>query len=656
MSREPMQTVRRLAALCAAVVAILPLALSTTARAATITVNSLADTGASGICVLRDAITAANTMTATNGCAAGTGTNTIQFSLTGTIDLASTLPTVIKTLTINGPASPGITINGGGKVRVMQVGSGAELTLNNLTIANGFDIDVPYPGFGGESLGGGIYNEGTLTITNGTFSGNSAFGPPGSNYEGDGGGIYNEGTLTVTNSTFSNNGNGSFGEGGGIDNAGTLTVTNSTFSGNGIDSSQLGAGIANGYKATVTNSTFSGNSAYNGGGIYNQSAFDSPARVGAMLTVTNSTFSGNSSDDGGGGIYNEAAINPYSPTSVGGTLTVSNSTFSGNSATYGGGIFTGYNATVSNSTFSGNRSSGGVNIGLGGGGINNWAGTLTVSNSTFSRNQASFGNQAGSGGGVFNYDYYPSSMSFKSTILADNDGGNCGGAVTHRSRDAGYNISDDSTCSFAKTGSANNGDGVNPLLSPAGLANNGGPTQTIALLADSPAIDAIPLAYCTDQSSPPQPITSDQRGFPRPDCGEQVCDIGAYEFQDCSLSLTDILNIYRNGDFNLYGGFTVVGDYTVDPATQPVTFTLGDYSLTIPAGSFKLHGNDYEFQQNIDGVFLCFDIYLTSTPGKYLWSVGRQGGTLNVTSNPVPVTLIIGGIAGYANFNAVFYE
>src|SRR5262249_53368513 len=92
--------------------------------------------------------------------------------------------------------------------------------------------------------------------------------------------------------------------------------------------------------------------------------------------------------------------------------------------------------------------------------------------------------------------------------------------------------SDDASCGFAKTGSAHNGDGVDPLLSSAGLADNGGPTQTIALQEGSPAIDAIPAADCTDQASPPNPITTDQRGFLRPDAGEQLCDIGAYEFQD----------------------------------------------------------------------------------------------------------------------------
>jgi hypothetical protein len=94
---------------------------------------------------------------------------------------------------------------------------------------------------------------------------------------------------------------------------------------------------------------------------------------------------------------------------------------------------------------------------------------------------------------------------------------------------------------------------------------------------------------------------------------------------------------------------------TIDPGTQLLGFSVGDYSLRVPAGSFKLHGNDYQFQENIDGVFVCFDIYLTSTPGKYLLYVSRQGGTLSTTNNPVPVTLVIDGSSGSANFNATFH-
>ncbi|NJN79652.1 MAG: sortase [Anaerolineales bacterium] len=107
------------------------------------------------------------------------------------------------------------------------------------------------------NIGGGIYNNGILTITNSTLSGNSA---------SIGGGISNDLALaTITNSTLS--GNSATTRGGGIDNTGTLTITNSTLSGNSTPLS--GGGIYNNNTLTLTNSTLSGNSAINGGGIYN---------------------------------------------------------------------------------------------------------------------------------------------------------------------------------------------------------------------------------------------------------------------------------------------------------------------------------------------------------------------------------------------------
>src|SRR6516162_2409950 len=135
---EMRKLLRMRVALAMVIAVAFALTLSTAASAATIVINSLADTGAKGICVLRDAITAANTMTATNGCTAGTGNDTIQFSVTGTILLGSTLPQITDGhLTINGPALPGITIDGGGQVQVMVVASDATLNLNDLTIADG---------------------------------------------------------------------------------------------------------------------------------------------------------------------------------------------------------------------------------------------------------------------------------------------------------------------------------------------------------------------------------------------------------------------------------------------------------------------------------------------------------------------------------------
>src|SRR5581483_8799794 len=146
--------------------------------------------------------------TRVSGCTAGTGHDTITFSVTGTIALERALPKITAShLTIIGPSSGGITIDGGGEVPVMAVAPGATVKLDDLTIANGLKL---------HGNGGGVHNDGTLTIINCTFAGNhtSAGGIHG------GGGIYNDGTLTVTGSSFLNNSaNSGSGSGGGILNA-----------------------------------------------------------------------------------------------------------------------------------------------------------------------------------------------------------------------------------------------------------------------------------------------------------------------------------------------------------------------------------------------------------------------------------------------------
>ena len=169
-------------------------------------------------CTLRAAIQEANVTS---------GENTIDFELGNsptTIALASQLPSITSTVTVDG-GSPNPTISGNRQVRVFQVTSGGNLTLNNLTVSRGHadgDGENPF-----DEFGGGVFNDGgTLTISNSTFSGNSAV---------FGGGIKNSNgsTLAVSNSTFS--GNNADLSGGGIDNAGTATVSNSTFSGNSTD-------------------------------------------------------------------------------------------------------------------------------------------------------------------------------------------------------------------------------------------------------------------------------------------------------------------------------------------------------------------------------------------------------------------------------------
>jgi hypothetical protein len=61
------------------------------------------------------------------------------------------------------------------------------------------------------------------------------------------------------------------------------------------------------------------------------------------------------------------------------------------------------------------------------------------------------------------------------------------------------------------------------------LADNGGPTMTHALGAGSVAIDQIPEAECVDADG--APLTTDQRGEPRPETGGTLCDVGAFEVQ-----------------------------------------------------------------------------------------------------------------------------
>src|SRR5262249_15464629 len=160
--------------------------------------------------------------------------------------------------------------------------------------------------------------------------------------------------------------------------------------------------------------------------------------------------------------------------------------------------------TLLNSTVSGNTSS------SGGGGLFN-ASTLRLLNSTLSGNTTASlgGGVRNSGGGL---------VALKNTIVAHNTastGGDCNGAITSQ----GHNLDSDGSCSFGGAGDLS---AMDPKLGP--LQNNGGPTQTQALLAGSPAIDAGDSVGC-----PP----TDQRWVARPQDGKgtgtAVCDIGAYE-------------------------------------------------------------------------------------------------------------------------------
>ena len=234
------------------------------AFASTDVVTTLADSGTGS---LRAALAAANSG------------DTIVFSsgLTGTITLASAL-TINQNVTIQGPGASNLTISGANQVGVFVVSSAVTNgIISGLTIANGNTEGGP---------GGGISNNGVLTVTNSSFNDNSAGGNAG-------GAISNSGTFVVSGSSFTGNSSssGDAGVGGAIDNTGTLTVDNSTFSAN---SSNNGGAICNeGGTATIRNSTFSANSSGSAGGgaIFG---------FAGAVTATNNILVGNSGQIGAG--------------------------------------------------------------------------------------------------------------------------------------------------------------------------------------------------------------------------------------------------------------------------------------------------------------------------------------------------------------------
>ena len=175
------------------------------AHAATITVNSTADTTASdSVCTLREAIINANNNAATWGdCSAGSGTDVINITATGTITLLSALPDLTDSLTIDGPGFR-LTIDATNLYLFFRVSSGGTYNFQNLTIANG-----------SAAFGGGIRLDTTasVSVNNVYFSGNSAGNAGGAIYSGGA-------ALTVTNSTFMDNS----GYGGAIINDGSGTL------------------------------------------------------------------------------------------------------------------------------------------------------------------------------------------------------------------------------------------------------------------------------------------------------------------------------------------------------------------------------------------------------------------------------------------------
>ena len=271
--------------------------------------------------------------------------------------------------------------------------------------------------------------------------------------------------------------------------------------------------------------------------------------VGSSLTLTGNSLTQNTatSEGFGGAIFMEP--------SGGGTLTITNCTFSSNTAadaTTSGGGFGGAvmfepggtgTLTISDSTFSSNRSAGSTTQGGFGGAVMFEPGadpsSLSVTNSTFTANQA--GGHEGFGGGiVFEPNGATSSGTLTHITMVGNSttGTDMGGGILVEAAPVMVRnsiISGNTAAGVANNCSADDagtlvtaghglelgvscGFDLNADPKVAALADNGGPTKTMALTAGSPAIDAADDVFCP---------ASDQRGVARPQGPH--CDIGAYE-------------------------------------------------------------------------------------------------------------------------------
>jgi hypothetical protein len=510
-----------------------------------------------------------------------------------TITLTSGQLTVNKNLTIDGSNVPGITISGNQASRVLRTGDNTNVTLKNLTIANGRvsgSDDETGAGAGIRtgmdstlmvircqinqnvaSYGGGIWTgyRAKATILNSKFDGNDGSVAIA---ERGGGAIATSsgGTLTVRGSTFINN-RGS--NGGAINNLlSELLVENSLFRNN---DSTAGGAIA-------------GTSGY-GGAIYvdgadPDTAHDVPNAPGRSIIIRNSRIEGNRGAGQGGGIMlwiygadkaiveNSSIIGNSVTWGAGddalggglrhgnGELTLRNTTIANNTAlSQGGGLWVGGRSpvTITNSTFANNRADDGQGNGLGGAmSFANSAGyAVNLTNLTIAHNYAGFG------GGAFWTN--SSAVTLANSIVAHNTTSNPWNLNTHTGwqlNDGGNNIQFPGPLAAEDKKVTAGVRIIDPKL--AAFTNNGGLAPSYALLAGSPALNGA--------NSGLAPIF-DQRGIKR-----DKPDIGAVESTSRRVFQGETTNDFLVGTAALD---TLIG-------------AAGDDVLVGSGGSDRLTGNE----------------------------------------------------------------
>ncbi|TWU46160.1 Dockerin type I repeat protein [Rubripirellula tenax] len=477
----------------------------------------------------------------------------------------------VNGLITGGTPSPG---NGGG----LHVTGTANVTIDNGIVSGNVAARE----------GGGLWNQAgsTLIVRNGTLIQlNTALGAAANQ---GGGGIFNNGGVVEVSDAIilSNFADGAAGSGGGIlnVNGGVITIADSEITlniasraGGGIEDISVATGSpSTGNSITLDRVTLDRNNAGVVTGGRDGALFSSPGNGGGLhvtgagnIAISQSNFSGNIAANEGGGLWNSVGV-----------MTIDASTIAENVSGDGGGIFndsTSGDIVLTNSTISGNSASGGGSTTGSGGGLRTEGGNVTLTSVTIAMNTATIGGGLSIAAGT---------ATIESSIVANNSA-TTDADVNGVYIDAGNNV-------------------VGGDAGLAALADNGGPTTTHALLANSLAINNGNNAG----------LEVDQRGIARPQ--GVSADSGAYESDLPGRTASTL----RQGDVDGNGSVTALD------ALQVINYLGRNSRVATGEAAGAESGSTRELDVNGDGRVTALDALMIIN------TLGRTDGSSETDGQP----------------------